>query len=242
VAAPKKKPAAKKAVAKKPAPKPRAVKKPAPPPPAPPGPPPPPAIDHRALIAALWQRLDAYAASIGAPALGLAPGASERAVAAAEKTMGLAFPPDFRASLLEHDGQTAARVFPWLPGAAPLHPVARIVEAWTAMQKLAAKAKPDKTPPTGKLKPGLARTGRIPIADGTFLDLDPGPEGVRGQIVTQLSKTDLVVVDTGFHPMLDRWVSALERGIWVYDRDQHVVYPKAAPLFRGVAAGLFSKR
>jgi hypothetical protein len=129
-----------------------------------------------------------------------------------------------------------------MPGCPPLYPLARIVEAWAEMQKLAAKAKVDKAPPSGKLRTGVARTGRIPIAGGTFLDLDPGPEGVRGQLVTALGKTDLVVIDTGFYPALERWVSALERGVWVYDVAQHLVYPKAAPLFRGIPAGLFSKR
>ena len=46
--------------------------------------------------------------AIGAPALGLAPGAAEKAIGAAEKAMKLAFPPDFRASLRQHDTQHEA--------------------------------------------------------------------------------------------------------------------------------------
>ena len=244
----KKKAVAKKPVAKKPPPAPRkpARMTPAPrvvTPPSPPSPPPPPPVDHLAVIGGLWSRLEAYVASIGAPPLSLAPGASEKAIRAAEKEMGLAFPPDVRASLRLHDGQTATG-FPWMPGCPPLWPVARIVDEWRAVQKLAAKVKPSKTPvdPAAKVHPVLHRAGRIPIAEGTFLDLDPGPTGRAGQLVTTVNRKDLVVIDHGFAAALERWVGALERGIWVHDAGKQTVLPRAAPLFQGNPAGLFSRR
>jgi cell wall assembly regulator SMI1 len=218
---------------------------------APPPPPAPPPIDHAARLGEAWQRLEAYVAAIGAPPLRLAPGASARAIAAAEKEMKLTFPPDFRASLLLHDGQVPAesrdeRRFPWMPGCGRLAPLAEIVAAWQELQRLAAKVKRPEPDPNPRLKGGVHRTGRIPIAalgDGaTFLDLDPGPAGAAGQLVTTVGKRDLVVIDTGFGAALERWVSALERGIWVYDAEKHTVLPKAAPLFQGNPAGLFSKR
>lgn len=224
--------------------KPAAVKKPpvkaAPPPPPPPAPPP---IDHVARIGELWRRLGAHVAMIGAPPLGLEAGASEKAIAAAEKTMKLVFPPDFRASLRLHDGQ-AAGSFPWMPGCAPLAPLARILEEWENQQRLAAKAKPVKGPidEHARLKPGVHRTGRVPIAGNALLDLDPGPAGTPGQLIALVSKVDLVVIDTSFGAALERWVSVLERGIWVYDAEKRAALPKAAPLFVGNPAGLFSKR
>src|SRR5262249_32862426 len=152
----------------------------------------------------------------GAPPLALAPGASEKAIAAAEKTMKLAFPPDVRASLAIHDGQTfevGAQTFPWMPGCPPLLSVARIVERWKEEQDLAAKKQPKKEffDATGKLKGGAYRTGRIPMAgplkrDGerTFLDLDPGPAGVKGQLITMVSSTDFVVIDASFAAAFER--------------------------------------
>ena len=249
VAKPKPRPAAKKAPVKKAAAKQSpAAARPAPASPARPAPPPPPpaapAVDHAARIGDAWRRLTAYAASIDAPPLALRPGASEKAIAAAEKTIKLAFPPDFRASLKLHDGQGEERSFPWMPGCPPLWPVETIVERWHELQKLAAKLAPKKetVDAHGRLKGGVYRTGRIPIADKTFLDLDPGPAGVAGQLVTMVGKTDLVVIDTSFGAALERWAGALERGVWVYDRDKHTTYPRAVPLFVGHPAGLFSRR
>jgi len=246
---PAKKPVAatKPAPAKKPAAKPPLATKPLPPPPPPPAPlappPAPPPVDHAARVAEAWQRLEAFVASIGAPPLALEPPATKKSIAEAEKTMGLAFPPDFRASLLLHDGQAEGRSFPWMPGCPPLVPVARIVEAWKKLQKpvAAKKGKPEIIEPTARVKPGLVRPGRIPIADGTFLDLDPGPAGTSGQLLATVNGI-VAVVDTSFGAALERWVSVLERGLWAYDPDKHRVLPRAAPLFEGNPAGLFAKR
>ncbi len=243
-----KKPAAKKPTAAKKKPAPVAVKPapaPPPPPPSPPPPPAPPPIDHGARIAEIWRRLEAFVTSIGAPPLALAGPATRKAIAEAEKAMGLTFPPDYRAALLVHDGQAAGSpLFPWMPGCAPLAPVGRIVELWKKLQKPAgaAKKKPEVIDPGARVKPGVARPGRIPIADGVFLDLDPGPTGVAGQLLATLDGRDPFVLDASFTAALERWASVLERQIWTYDPARHTVLPRAAPMFQGNPAGLFARR
>jgi len=130
--------APKKSTPVKPPPKPVA-------PPAPARPPVPvaamttPIIDPSDRIATLWARLEAWIATIGAPPLDLAKPATEKAIKAAEKDLGRPFPADFRASLRLHDGQTATRSFPWLPGCAPLHTLDTIL---AEHKKLARAAKP----------------------------------------------------------------------------------------------------
>lgn len=253
---PKKKPAAKKAAPRKPAKAAKSAKAPAQPaaPPAPTAAPAPPPVDHAARVGDLWRRLETWVGSTGAPSLSLNPGASEKAIAAAEKTMKLSFPPDMRASLAVHDGQATeggAQVFPWMPGCPPLLPLARIVERWKDEQELAAKRQPKKEwfDAGGKLKGGVYRTGRIPIAgpvrkDGerTFLDMDPGPAGARGQLITMVSGADFVVIDASFAAAFERWVNVLERGLWIYDAASSTVHPRALAPASSHPSGLFSKR
>ncbi len=215
-----------------------------------------PVVDHAARVAESWRRLEVWVAAFGGPPLALNSGAAEKSIAAAEKTMKLAFPPDFRASLLQHDGQATSasadqRSFPWMPGCPPLAPLARIVERWQEEQDLAGKKppRPDPLDGIGKLKVGLHRSGRIPIAGSprwdsgrTLLDLDPGRAGVGGQLLTMVNKADFVVIDVSFAAALERWVAVLERGLWSYDRDTHAVHPRALAPSASHPAGLFSKR
>jgi cell wall assembly regulator SMI1 len=221
-------------------------------------PPAPAPVDQAARVGELWRRLETWVTSTGAPPLALNAGATEKAIAAAEKTMKLVFPPDFRASLAVHDGQapnptdaTNGQVFPWMPGCPPLLSVARILERWKEEQELAAKRQPKKEwfDAGGKLKGGVYRTGRIPVAgpvrrdsERTFLDMDPGPSGTRGQLITMVSAADFVVIDASFAAAFERWVNVLERGIWIYDTALHTVHPRALAPATSHPSGLFSKR
>jgi predicted DNA-binding WGR domain protein/cell wall assembly regulator SMI1 len=147
-------------------------------------------------VAALWSRIEGAAAAQGRP-LRMRPGASEKAVAEAEKAMGLAFPPDFRASLLVHDGEERPEWDgdnpEWIPGHPPLAPLAEIVREWKDGCAYFEKYERDRTPGVierGRLYDFMAHPKRIPIAgnrfwdqDNTYLDLIPGPKGVAGQVV-----------------------------------------------------------
>jgi cell wall assembly regulator SMI1 len=138
-----------------------------------------------------------------------------------------------------------------MPGCPPLLPLARIVERWKEEQELAAKRQPKKEwfDAGGKLKGGVYRTGRIPVAgpirrdsERTFLDLDPGPSGTRGQLITMVSAADFVVIDASFAAAFERWVNVLERGLWIYDTALHTVHPRALAPATSHPSGLFSKR
>lgn len=201
-----------------------------------------PVVDPTERIAALWTRLETWIAAAGAPPLLFAGPATEKAIKAAEKELGRAFPADFRASLRLHDGQAAgkAATFPWLPGCPPLYPLDTIVAEHKKLAR-AAKPKTDTCDATNRVRLGVRPT-RIPIADGTFLDFDPGPAGTSGQLITLVNKTDLVLIDTSLTTALERWVTVLERGIWVYDPTTHRVHPRALAAAAGHPAGWFSKR
>lgn len=201
-----------------------------------------PAVDHGARIAALWARLGAWIATTGAPPLLLDEPATEKAIKAAEKDLGLTFPADFRASLRLHDGQAAGKAvtFPWLPGCPPMYGVETLVAEHRKLAR-AAKPKADTCDPTNRVRSG-PRPGRIPIADGTYLDFEPGPAGTPGQLITAVSKTDFVVIDLSLTAALERWVTVLERGIWVHDPASNAVHPRALATVVGNPAGLFSRR
>jgi len=88
----------------------------------------------------LWQRLEGWEQKNGRT-LRLRPGATEKAIADAEKKMKLTFPADFRASLLLHDGQQrksgdddpeTSTLFEWMPGSGALASLSAIVERTSA--------------------------------------------------------------------------------------------------------------
>lgn len=199
--------------------------------------PPDPAITER--LRALWQRLEAWCAAHAGRSLNLGSGAAPDSVAAAEQTMGLAFPADFRASLLLHEGQTTFKdgsspSFPWLPGCPQLAPLSQILYQYKEVQGLSDEyPPPDALDDDRRLRAGVYRKGRIPIAgtpwwdgDSTYLDLDPGPEGTPGQVITMISECDFVVLGSSFEDALARWVGALESGQWTYDRDKKAEHPQ----------------
>ncbi len=224
--------------------------KPPPRPTAPPAParppvpvaPPTPAVDHAGRIPALWARLEAWVATIGAPPLLLAAPATEKDLKAAEKELGRPFPADVRASLRLHDGQAAGKAvtFPWLPGCPPMYSVEAIVAEHKKLSR-APKPKADTCDATNRVRSG-ARPARIPIADGTYLDFDPGPAGTAGQLITAVTKTDFVVIDVSLSAALERWVTVLERGIWIHDAATNTVRPRALAAPVSNPAALFSKR
>jgi cell wall assembly regulator SMI1 len=255
--------AAKKKALAKPVKRPAAAKKPAPaapepkpvafaprkstpvkPPPTPAAPAKPvaaaPAVDHSERVAALWARLEAWVAAAGAPPLALGKPATDKAIKAAGKQLGLSFPADVRASLRLHDGQTAKHTFPWLPGCPPLYALDAIVAEHARLAR-AAKPKTESCDATNRVRSG-PRPGRIPLADGTYVDFEPGPAGTAGQLIALVSKTDFVLIDVSLTAALERWVTVLERGIWVYDAARHAVHPRLLAAAAGHPAGWFSKR
>jgi cell wall assembly regulator SMI1 len=186
----------------------------------------------------LWERLGSWAAKNAGRELGLRKGASESSIAAAEKTLALRFPDDFRASLLLHDGQDAGdddSLFEWMPGCSPLVPLEAIVERWKEEVELAEEYPNDdiKVVEHGRLHSVLWFSKRIPIAgnrwwdgDNTYLDFFPGPKGKSGQVITFVTECDLVVLGPSFRQTIALYVEALEKGDWVFSEKKGHVVPK----------------
>lgn len=199
----------------------------------------------------LWRRLGAIADLAGVP-LQLNPGLTEETIAAAEATLGLALPAGYRASLKLHDGQATfangERSLPWLPGCPPLAPLASVLEQWAQLQDLAAEyPPPDATEHGDRIKSGTYRTRTIPIAgsqywdgDTTYVDLDPGPAGTAGQIITMVSECDFVALGPSLEAALARWVEALEAGAWVYSAEAGDVHPAGQPPHTGHPSDQFA--
>jgi cell wall assembly regulator SMI1 len=184
----------------------------------------------------LWARLEAFAV---VPLHWRLP-AKESAIAAAEKTIGLPFPDDFRASLLVHDGQEPGHesIFEWLPGHAPLAPLDAIVAEHASQRKRfdeIESADPPQLIAGDRLHHYFWHPKRIPIAgnewfdqDNTYLDFFPGPSGVAGQLAMFGKGCFGVVHGPGFRTAVTLFVESLESGKWKWNGDGCVHAAKRA--------------
>lgn len=183
----------------------------------------------------IWERLERAAANHGLP-FPLRPAATEAAIAAAERTIGLPFPADYRASLLIHDGQEpgdgADDAFDWLPGHARLAALDRVVAEWAAecatFQTHHAGEPPEEID-GGRLYHYLWHPRRIPIAgnpwwdqDNTYLDFFPGPQGTAGQVAIFGKGNFGELHGPGFGAALRLYADALDSGEWLF-RDGRLV-------------------
>jgi cell wall assembly regulator SMI1 len=185
-------------------------------------------------MADLWRRLEAQAAKTPL-GLRMNPPATERAIRAAERTIGLEFPVDFRASLRVHDGQepgdgSGEDVFPWLPAQAGLASLDRIVEEWKREKETFIEHHANEPPEEiagGELFHYLWHPKRIPIAgnpwfdqDNTYIDFIPGPKGVAGQLAIFGKGCFGDVQAPSFGAALELYVNALESGEWFFERGE----------------------
>lgn len=137
-------------------------------------------------LAALWERIEAWYAAQDASEL-LNPGADEAEIAAAEKELGLSFPPDLRESLLRHDGSADGG---WPRGELlSLERIAQERSVWMELlQDGTFDPNSDHNADSDALQAGWWHAGWIPLdTDGggnsAVVDTAPGPDGQAGQIV-----------------------------------------------------------
>jgi len=195
----------------------------------------------------VWERLEAWGKKSGAGSLKLRDGASEKAIAAAEKAMKLKFPQDLRESLLLHDGQEDEPDFDWMPGCSPLQPLHALVERWKEERDMEEEEVEDEdSEDDAKLKDGLYNVKRIPIAgtqwwdgDNTYVDLAPGSKGKAGQIITFTSECDISVLGPSLRATLERYAKMLEGGKLVWKKGAGVV-PKGKSDWDGNPAEEFA--
>jgi cell wall assembly regulator SMI1 len=171
----------------------------------------------------LWERLESWATTNSGRSLGWRAGASERRIAAAEQKLRIQLPVAYRATLRLHDGQAPDGAFPWLPGCAPLLSLDEVVARWDAEQDLVETVFEDELCAEGPLYTALWHPRRIPIAEGTYIDLVPSRAGVTGQIITFVPECGLVCVGDGLHDAVEHYTCALERGEWMWSQARGIV-------------------
>jgi cell wall assembly regulator SMI1 len=178
-----------------------------------------------------WAKLERFA-NAGRSSLRLRPGASDAAIDAAEQKMKLRFPVDLRASYAAHDGQEDADdLFEFLPGCDRLQPLDAIVARWEEEVALRGDDCEVFESDDGVVQAMLYSPKRIPIAgnrwwDGanTYCDLDPGPNGTSGQIITFISECDLVALGPSLAGALALYLEAAEAGLWFDDPRSSTAY------------------
>lgn len=143
-------------------------------------------------ITAIWERIEAWYEKQGASHL-LNAGASEEAIADAEKQIGVEFPRELRESLMRHNGTGGEQNWSGWPNGALLN-VEGIVNETSTWRQLTGDGVFDEhrefdgSLGSQKIKLGWWNDGWIHIdADGagnsTVIDMNPGPEGSVGQVI-----------------------------------------------------------
>jgi molybdopterin molybdotransferase len=174
-----------------------------------------PASDPALL--AVWQRIEAWL-STHAKRIhkGLAGPASDSSIAQVEAELGLTLPPEYRASLLIHDGERkdVGSIRGWR-----LNSLAQLLEEYRVMSQVLRSESflqyANEVNGPG-LKPGYWQRAWIPIASDRsanhyLMDLDPAPDGVRGQIFVFDHEQGAEPVEArGFLSWLEQYASELE--------------------------------
>lgn len=178
-------------------------------------------------VAQAWARIEHWLAQ-NAPAVlgGLRPGASDTDIDATESTLKVLFPDDLRAFLRRHDGQD--------PEAATLLPEGQLLalddirDRWSFQQELLDAQEPimaSGSEPDPGVRADWWNPGWIPLTDdlsSDYLccDLNPGPGGVRGQVIAFWHDSPERPVRW---PSITAWLTAvadgLESGHLIYDPD-----------------------
>jgi len=173
----------------------------------------------------LWQRLEQFFAAQQWP-VALRPGASEADIAAAETALGLAFPADFRASLRIHDGedrQQWRQCVRWMINDSFLLSLDEILSHWNLQQTYFAKWGEefgDECHDQERIRNVIFHPRRIPIANGLdeesglWLDFTPGPAGVAGQVIMDITECEFIVPAPSFHAFLMRYLELLQTGVF----------------------------
>ncbi len=195
-------------------------------------------------------RLEAwYAKSTPSAKLALRPGATDRAIDAAEKAMKTKFPAEFREWLRIHDGQGEDATIDWAPGCTRLAPLSAMVAQWKDERDMDDDDHVGELQEGGRIQNILFHSKRIPIAgtkywdgDKTYLDFVPGPKGKPGQIITLVTECDFVVLGETMTEFLERYVTLLESGVLELSKETGELAPVGKPYFDENPAEWMTKR
>ncbi len=191
----------------------------------------------------LWKAIEDVYAKKYKLKLGLRPGAKEGEIAAAEKAMGITFPPDFRASLAVHDGQGKNPSTEWAPGCNHLVPLKSMVAQWKEEAELAKEYNTDPKIANRhqcghRVMNYVYHSKRIPIAgteywdgDKAYLDLVPAPQGASGQVIALTTECDFDVVGSSFGGFLESLLAVLQSDALVRSEDEDALEPNGGDGF-----------
>ncbi len=152
-------------------------------------------------VAESWRRIEDWlAAHLPEVRDALHPGATDAALDALEAVIGQPLPADVRASLRLHNGQrdrnAAGNVVTGVVFGLPLLPLAETEDAWLGWQDTLREYgddplmnDPSASHPPGAIQLRYIVSGWIPLTHDSGgnhfgVDLDPGPDGTRGQVIT----------------------------------------------------------
>lgn len=157
--------------------------------------------------------------------LKLRPPATEKSIAAAEHTLGIRFPDDYRESLLVHDGQDDEPNVFLFPVAQRLGSLESLVTCWKDDRKYFDETDPEKRfewlDDSERVRQVHLHPKQIPIAGSTYwdygrllIDYVPGPAGTAGQIIAR-DDIDLRFIAPSFGVLLSKIATGLEDGTTV---------------------------
>lgn len=170
----------------------------------------------------IWARIEAWLeANVPSGASVLSTGAADEEIADTERFLGVSFPEDFRASLRLHDGQCGG---PWLMWGCDLLSLAGIREQWSVWKDLLDRGtfKDVQCDSDGRVVKNWWHERWVPLThDGSgnhhCLDLNPGPDGLAGQIIEMWhDDPERPVVAPSYRAWLAAFADALEAGEYVY--------------------------
>ena len=162
-----------------------------------------------------WQTIQEYLEKEFPDTLfGFRPPATGEAIAATEKALGHQLPEDYKQFLAIHNGQRANE--PWV-AYGTLLPVEEVARTWSSF---CADETPVEADLVGEgirsvvLSPGWIPIGISPRGrDFLCLDLDPGPEGQRGQILEYIVDDDSrSLVAASFADLLSLYFEQVQSG------------------------------
>lgn len=166
-----------------------------------------------------WNRL-IDALGDAAAQLKLGPGATPRAIKAAEQELGFALPDDYRAWLAIANGQ-ALHGLSILPNGGWLISLERLLDQWRYERghdlEDADYAAIDVTQDRDRIRSFIFHPRRLVIGgaahldyDNTLLDLIPGPAGTVGQVIVFITECDYVTLAPGLGAFFDRVAELVE--------------------------------
>ncbi|MCW7540678.1 SMI1/KNR4 family protein [Aquabacterium sp. A7-Y] len=184
----------------------------------------------------LWDRLESLLERHAPEVLAsLNPPASLEKIHAAEQALGVSFPEDVRTAYLRHNGAADQTIdhgpyFFYYGGWCSLD---MMVYKWQSTCRLAddLKLQPggmdnfpeeDETWADMEIRPEWWNPHRIPLSGSNtynmlLVDLQPGPAGVRGQVLKDNGTGEPIVVARSLDELLTTMADRLEQGLMVWD-------------------------